>query len=166
MNNFNLKKYLVENKLTTNSKALNEGTNSEFSTMLDKLLQMAEKGEIELGDIRGIEGQLISARRRGQQAIRQSQPDYQEKKKASIEKGKATNASFKEVQKLKDQVAQKFGITDNEMYGLVLTSDLENLRPDLKSKVERANKFWNNNILRDLKGEYPTVPERDLMFKK
>ena len=164
MENFNLKRFLTENKLTTNSKTLNEETNSEFSTILAKLSQMAEKGEIELDDIRIVEQVLMSARRKGQQAIRQSQPDYQDRRAASIQKGKETTASFKEVEQLKAQVAQKFGITNNEMFGLIFNTDMDKLRPDLKIRVEKAAKFWNNNILRDLKDKYPTVPERQLRF--
>jgi len=118
---------------------------------------MAEKGEIGLEDIRNLEDTLMTARRKGQQAIRQSQPDYQEKRAASIQKAKETTASFKEVERLKAQVAQKFGITNNEMFGLIFSTDINNLRPDLKIKVEKAIKFWNNNILRDLKDKYPTV---------
>ena len=164
MENFNLKKFLVENNLTTNSKILSEEDTSEFNTLLNKLLQMAEKGEIELDDIRGIEGTLMSARRKGQQAIRQSQPGYEEKRKASIEKGKATNKSFKEVEQLKDKVALQFGITQNEMFALIFNTDLNNLRPDLKDKVKKANEYWNNEILPDLKDKYPRVPESNLRF--
>lgn len=164
MENFNLKKFLVENKLTTRAKTVNEETASDFNTILSRLVQMAEKGEIGLEDIRNLENTLMTARRRGQQAIRQSQPDYQEKRAASIQKAKETTMSFKEVERLKAQVAQKFGITNNEMFGLIFNTDINNLRPDLKIKVEKAIKFWNNNILRDLKDKYPTVPERQLGF--
>jgi hypothetical protein len=37
MENFNLKKFLVENKLTTNSKALNEGVLEDFVADIAKL---------------------------------------------------------------------------------------------------------------------------------
>jgi hypothetical protein len=40
MDNFDLKKYLVENKITTNSRMLNEGLNEDYlNSLLDKIFE-------------------------------------------------------------------------------------------------------------------------------
>jgi len=91
MDNFDLKKFLVENKITTNSKMLNE----EFEDLLQQLSAMAEKGEINNDQIRSIENTLMSARRQGQSAARKNSPDYAEKVAAAKEKAAATRAANK-----------------------------------------------------------------------
>ena len=60
--------------------------------------------------------------------------------------------------------AQRDAISSPAKGLTIFNTDLNNLRPDLKDKVEKANEFWNNKILPDLKDKYPTVPERNLRF--
>ena len=106
----------------------------------------------------------MSARRKGQQNTRQSQPGYQDKKNSSIEQGKQTRMSFKEVQKLKNEIEQKFDISPNEAYALIFTSNIDDLKPDIKAKVKKAVEYWNSNILPDLKQKYPLVSPSSLLF--
>jgi hypothetical protein len=91
MDNFDLRKYLVENKVTTNSRMLNEG----FEDLLQQLSAMAEKGEIDNDQIRGIQDTLMSARRQGLSAAHKNDPDYAAKKAASAEKAAATRTQNK-----------------------------------------------------------------------
>jgi len=148
----------IENVL--NPRLINEG----FEDLLQQLSSMAEKGEIGNEEIKSIQNTLMSARRKGQQKVRQTQPGYEDKKKSSIEQGKQTNMSFKEVQQLKKQTEQKFGISPQEAYALVFTSNINDLNPDVKTKVEKAIKYWNSNILPDLEQKYPLVRPSSLQF--
>lgn len=165
MDDFNLKNFLAENKLTASTK-LNEETTSEFNTLLNRLKQMAKNFEISLEDIRSIEDILMSARRKGQQIAKQSQPDYQEKKKLSTQKGTETRKSFKELEQLKAMVARDTGMSDSELYALNFIARFDYLKPHMQDKVKRANNYWDKYILPDLKEKYPTMHEYDLRFYK
>lgn len=92
MSNFDLRKYLVENRTTeTKSRFINEG----FEDLLQQLSSMAEKGEIGTEEIRSIKDTLMAARRQGQSAARKADPNYAAKKAASAEKAAATRAQNK-----------------------------------------------------------------------
>jgi hypothetical protein len=73
-----------------------EDTNPKFTSMLNQLLQMAETGELDLDNIRRIESQLMTARRRGQQTKRSSDPDFADKKSSAIQKSKDTRKQSKD----------------------------------------------------------------------
>jgi hypothetical protein len=149
-----------ENYTSSNPKFINEG----FEDLLQQLSSMAEKGEIGNEEIKSIQNTLMSARRKGQQNIRQTQPGYEDKKKSSTEQGKQTRMSFKEVQQLKKQIEQKFDISPKEAYALIFTSNINDLKPDIKTKVEKAIEYWNSNILPDLEQKYPLVNPSSLQF--
>jgi hypothetical protein len=91
MDNFDLKKYLAENKLNTESKPINEG----FEDLLQQLAALAEKGEIGTEEIKSIKDTLMSARRQGQSAIRKADPEYAAKKSSAAEKAAATRVANK-----------------------------------------------------------------------
>lgn len=92
--NFDLKKYLVENRVATESKPkfINEG----FEDLIQQLSAMAEKGEIGTEEIRSIKDTLMSARKQGQLAIRKADPEYAAKKSAAAQKAAVTRAANKE----------------------------------------------------------------------
>ena len=91
--NFDLKKYLVENRVATESKPkfLNEG----FEDLIQQLSAMAEKGEIGTEEIRSIKDTLMNARKQGQLAIRKADPEYAAKKSAAAQKAAVTRAANK-----------------------------------------------------------------------
>jgi hypothetical protein len=90
--NFDPSKWLVENKITTQSNKL---INEAFEDLIQQLSAMAEKGEIDNTQIKSIENTLMSARRQGQSAARKNSPDYAEKAAAAKEKASATRAANK-----------------------------------------------------------------------
>jgi hypothetical protein len=66
MDNFDLKKYLVENKVTTNSKMLNEGdwnTANNVMAIINQLLEMGKEGKMVLAVLERIPEwqELVSA---------------------------------------------------------------------------------------------------------
>ena len=61
--NFNLRKYLVENKVTANSRMLTE-SNSKFEEIAAQLISMATNGEIDNDDIKRLSYDLTTARRK------------------------------------------------------------------------------------------------------
>ena len=69
--------------------------NESFEDLLQQLVTMAEKGEIGNEEIKNIEYELMSARRRGQTASRKASPDYAAKKAAATAKASITKAQNK-----------------------------------------------------------------------
>lgn len=74
--------------------------NESFEDLLQQLKAMAEKGEISNEEIKSVEYELMSARRKGQANARKTSPDYADKKVAAVSKAAATRDQNK-----KDSVA-------------------------------------------------------------
>ena len=86
--NFDLKKYLVENRVVTESKPkfINEG----FEDLIQQLSAMAEKGEIGTEEIRSIKDTLMNARKQGQLVARKADPEYAAKRSSAAQKAAVT----------------------------------------------------------------------------
>ena len=50
---------------------------ADFKTIMQQLIDMAAKGEIGNDEIKSIEYQLVSARRKGQSALRKASPAFE-----------------------------------------------------------------------------------------
>jgi hypothetical protein len=68
---------------------------TKFETLMQQLSDMAAKGEIGNSDIKNVEYTLMSARRKGQSDARKNEPEYADKKAASLAKAAATKAQSK-----------------------------------------------------------------------
>ena len=68
---------------------------ADFKTIMQQLIDMAAKGEIGNDEIKSIEYQLVSARRKGQSALRKASPDYAAKKDDVIAKAANTRVQNK-----------------------------------------------------------------------
>lgn len=84
--------------------------NESFEDLLQQLVTMAEKGEIGNEEIKNIEYELMSARRKGQSNARKASPDYAAKKAAAIAKAAITRDQNKKdsevsLRKVKDKLA-------------------------------------------------------------
>ena len=100
--NFNAKQWLVENKMTTNSRMLNE-SNSKFEEIATQLISMATNGEIDNDDIKRLSYDLTTARRKMFAGKRSP-----EQRAASAAKGQNTAKS----NKLRNQA---YDLTNKEM---------------------------------------------------
>jgi hypothetical protein len=112
MDNFDLKKYLVENKVTANSKMLNEDTNinesnGRFEEIAAQLTSMVSNGEIDNNDIDQLIQNLTSARRK--MFAGKKSP---EEKAASSAKGQMTIKRKKLEKQAAGLTNQEMGITD------------------------------------------------------
>lgn len=100
MDNFDLRKYLKEGKLTKQSLSKEE--------LIQQLIALSYNGELDADEINDINYQLKSARRK--MFASKITPDQ---RKASAEKGAATKASNIKLQSAKEQIYKILGVEND-----------------------------------------------------
>lgn len=137
--------------MVENMKKVKAQLSEDKDKALSDLLQMASDGSLSPDDIRDINKQLLSARRKG--LASKVSP---ETRSSAAEKGKQTKALNIELKNLRNKLSDKFDISTGERMKILLQNPLSR---ETEKKSQQAQKYWNSKIYPMLKKKYPLADE-------